>query len=97
MKIDRKPAPITDSTVNKQKQTQNSARKPYNHRKWTKKLAIRHLIFEINEDGDDLRDLRPRLVHENFNSIQNSEYENFQCILIFSFHFQRIRFVLEFG
>ena len=26
-----------------------------------------------------------------------TEYENFQCILIFSFHFQKTRFVLEFG
>ena len=31
-----------------------------------------------------------------FYSIQNSEYENFQCIIIFSFHFHKIRFILEF-
>ena len=39
--------------------------------------------------------LRPVKFTKIFNYIQNSEYENFPCILIFSF--QKIRFVLEFG
>ena len=59
--------------------------------------SLLHLIWNLEWHLWIMRIVKAPFNSRKFSTLSKIQNENFQCILIFSFHFQKIRFVLEFG